>query len=243
MLDSHCHLDDPRFSDLPGTDARRRAAGVRVLVPGVRPATWAALRAEATARGWLFAVGTHPEHLDGVVTPLPSDLRGAVAIGECGLHRPSPVPIPLQAEVLGAHLEIAHAAGLPVILHCVRAHDVLPALLRSLGRSVRGVLHSYSGGAELVPVYEALGLHLAFGGAVTWPGSRRPVEALRRVSPHRLLLESDGPDQRPRFAVEDPAWGGASEPSMLPALCRAVEAIRGGPVEEHLERNARELGW
>lgn len=243
MLDSHCHLDDPRFSDLAGIEARRRAARVRVLVPGVQPASWASLRAEANARGWLFAVGTHPEHLDGVDAPLPTDLRDAVAVGECGLHRPSPVPIPRQAEVLLAHVEIARAAGLPVILHCVRAHDVLPALLRSLGGPLRGVLHSYSGGAELVPVYEALGLHLAFGGAVTWPGARRPVEALRRVSPHRLLLESDGPDQRPRFAAEDSAWGRASEPSMLPTLCRVVEAIRGSPVEEQLERNARELGW
>lgn len=243
MLDSHCHLDAPRFSDLPGVEARRHAAGVRVLVPGVRPATWPSLRTQAKASGWLFAVGTHPEHLDGVDAPLPVDLRDAVAIGECGLHRPSPVPMPRQSDVLRAHLEIAHAAGLPVILHCVRAHDLLPALLRSLGRPVRGVLHSYSGGADLVPTYEALGLHLSFGGAVTWAGARRPVEALRRVSPHRLLLESDGPDQRPRFAAEDRAWGRESEPSMLPSLCRVVEALRGSPVEEQLERNARELGW
>lgn len=243
MLDSHCHLDDPRFSELDGVEKRRKAAGVRVLVPGVRPATWSKLRAEAKVRGWLFAVGTHPEHLEGVDAPVPADLRDAVAIGECGLHRPAPVPIARQVEVLHAHLEVANAAGLPVILHCVRAHDALPGLLRSLGRPVRGVLHSYSGGAELVATYEALGLHLSFGGSVTWPGARRPVEALRRVSPHRLLLESDGPDQRPRFAVEDPHWGSASEPSMLPALCRVVEAIRGSPVEEQLERNARELGW
>jgi TatD DNase family protein len=105
------------------------------------------------------------------------------------------------------------------------------------------VIHSYSGGAELVPIYEALGLHLSFGGAVTWAGARRPVEALRRVSPHRLLLESDGPDQRPRFTDEDPAWGPQSEPSMLPNLCRAVEALRGAPVAAQVERNALELGW
>ena len=243
MLDSHCHLDDPRVTDLAAVEARRLEAGVRVLVPGVHPSTWAALRAQAPARGWMFAIGTHPEQLDRVGAPVPDDLYGAVAVGECGLHRPSPVPMARQAQVLVAHLEVAHAARLPVILHCVRAHDVLPALLRSLGRPVSGVIHSYSGGAELVPIYEALGLHLSFGGAVTWPGARRPVEALRRVSPHRLLLESDGPDQRPRFTDEDPAWGPRSEPSMLPNLCRAVEALRGGPVAAQVERNALELGW
>ncbi len=244
MLDSHCHLDDARFTDLPAVEARRQAAGVRVLVPAVHPDGWATLRSLAGRHGWMFALGTHPERLDGLADPLPHDLLGAVAIGECGLHRPSAVPMARQIEVLCGHLAIARDARLPVILHCVRAHDELPRVLRHFGCPIRGVLHSYGGGPELVPVYEALGLHLSFGGAITWRGARKPLEALRRVSADRLLLESDGPDQRPWF--EHDTWGPQSEPAMVPALLHAAAASRRtgrDELERQLEQNARALGW
>lgn len=246
MLDSHCHLDDPRYdADIDGVEARRRAAGVRVLVPGVDVRTGERLRERATEAGWLYALGTHPEHLDAHRAPedcAPSDVRGAAAVGECGLHRPSPVPMERQVAVLEAHLARAREAGLPVVLHCVRAHDVLPAVLRRHG-GARGVLHSYSGGAALVPIYTGLGLHLGFGGALTWAGARRPVEAMRRTPLERLLVESDGPDQRPRLPGWTAPW---SEPAAVPAIARRMAELRG--VDEHtlraaLDASARELGW
>ncbi len=247
VLDSHCHLDDPRYGGiLEEVEGRRLAVGVRVLVPGVGRDGWARLRATAGLRGWLFAVGTHPERLLGAASPVPEDCAGAAAVGETGLHRPSDVPMAQQIAVLLGHLEVARAAHLPVILHCVRAHDVLAPTIRRFagGRPIRGVVHSYSGGAALVPVYEALGLHLSFGGAITWKGARRPVEALRRVRPERVLLESDGPDQRPQ--LEGPPWGTQSEPAMLPEIAEIAARLRGEAAEvfsRQLAANAAELGW
>lgn len=246
MLDSHCHLDDPRYADLEAVEVRRLRANVRVLVPGVRPEKWAALRSQAQRRGWMYALGTHPEHLESVVDPLPADLVGASAVGECGLHRPAVVPMERQVAVLLGHLALAREACLPVILHCVRAHDELPRVLRTFGGPIRGVLHSYSGGRELVPIYEALGLHFSFGGAITWRNARRPIEALRRVPIERLLLESDGPDQRPRLPMQQAQWGEWSEPAMVPELLDAAARLRGGEADTlaaQLERNAAELGW
>lgn len=237
MLDSHCHLDDPRFlADLDDVERRAREAGVdRFVVPGVAPAQWGRLRELATTRGWRFGVGTHPYTLTET-TEVPTDVAGAAAIGECGLDGGVPVAMEIQEAVLRAHLALARDTGLPVILHCVRAHDRLLALLRRFG-PVRGVLHSYSGGAGLVPAYVAAGLHLSFGGALTWPGARKPVEALRGTPADRLLLESDAPDQCPH------PHRGRCEPAMLPLVLAAAERLRGEPLAAQLDTNARALGW
>lgn len=237
MLDSHCHLDDPRFlADLDDVERRAREAGVdRFLVPGVSPAQWGPLRALAAVRGWRFGVGTHPYTLV-TTTECPREADGAAAIGECGLDGGVPVAMEVQERVLRAHVALARETGLPLILHCVRAHDRLLPLLRPFGR-VRGVLHSYSGGADLVPAYVASGLHLSFGGAITWPGARKPVAALRRTPADHLLLETDAPDQCPH------PHRGRSEPAWLPLVLAAAERHRGEPLAERLDANARSLGW
>ena len=44
---------------------------------------------------------------------------------------------------------------------------------------IGGVLHSYSGGADKVERYAALGLHFSFAGPISFANARKPVEALR----------------------------------------------------------------
>src|SRR5512146_1246014 len=91
---------------------------------------------------------------------------GAVGIGECGLDAKSaeadagswPAPMDRQVRVLRAQLALARAHRLPVMLHCLKAHEALLALLREEPLPAGGVLHSYSGSAEQVPPYAALGL-------------------------------------------------------------------------------------
>lgn len=238
MLDSHCHLDDARYdADRAEVWDRAQRAGVsRVLVPGVHPRQWGRLRALARASGWSFALGTHPQCLPEGGGAAPDTLDGAVAVGECGLDGPTPTPMAEQERVLEAHLAVAREAGLPVILHCYRAHHRMLPLLRRWA-PLRGVMHSYSGGPELVDAYVALGLHLSFAGAITWEGARRPVNALRRVPRERLLAETDGPDQCPR------PHRGRSEPAYLVDVVAAMERLRDEPLVEALDANARALGW
>ncbi len=218
---------------------RARAVGVeQILIPGLHPGQWSVGAALAATHGLLHGVGTHPHHLTtaGAASATPKDPGGAVAIGECGLDGAISVPMDVQIQVLEAHLALARDAGLPVILHCWRAH---PQLLAVLGKwaPVRGVVHSYSGGADRVPAYLAFGLHLSFAGPLTWEGARKPVEALRRVPTDRLLLETDAPDQCPRPAR------GRNEPAFLPFVVEAAERFRGEPLREQLARNAQALGW
>jgi TatD DNase family protein len=242
MVDTHCHLDKPEFDgDRDAALARARAAGVDALVvPAVGPGSWAPLAdwCPRTA-GVHFGLGIHPQLLPDL-DPRTDDQRlseldaalargGAVGVGECGLDAPSVeagAPLDRQVAVLRAQLGLARRHRLPVMLHCLRAHDALLALLREEPLPAGGVLHSWSGSAEQVAPFAALGLHFAFAGPVTYERARKPLAAARAVPRDRLLLETDAPDQTPR------PRRGRNEPAFLPAIAAALADALGLSVAE-----------
>ncbi len=242
VIDTHCHLDVAAFDpDRDAVVARARAAGVTdLVVPAIGPEGWEGLRALARATpGVHFGLGLHPQRLPGLdprhddrhLADLEAALArgGAVGVGECGLDQPSVeagASMERQLAVLRAQLALARRFRLPVMLHCLRAHAPLLALLGEEALPAGGVLHSFSGSADQVRAYLPSGLHFSFAGPVTYERARRPLEAARAVPPERLLLETDAPDQTPR------PHRGRNEPSHLPGIAAAVAAALGAPVAE-----------
>jgi len=265
VIDTHCHLDSERFEpDRDEVLARAFAAGVRgLVVPAVGPDRWERLL-EWPRRDPRIQVGlgVHPQLLPEL--PESEDERhlarleallergGAIAVGECGLDGPSSHPAPTaaaghgapgghgapmerQVPVLERHLELARRFRLPVLLHCLRAHKELIALLKRVPFPEAGVvMHSYSGGADQVRFYANRGCHFSFAGPVTFEDARRPLDAARAVPMDRLLLETDAPDQAPH-----PHRGGRSEPGYLPLICAALARARGVAVEALAEVTTR----
>jgi len=239
MIDTHCHLDLAAFdADRTAVVARASAAGViGMLIPAIRPRTWAALHALArrhVGAGVRFALGIHPQIVPALAADeLAGDLtvrlieasRDACAIGECGLDGGTAAH-ELQEKVFRAHVRAARETGKPLVIHVLRAHDAAPRILRDEG-PVTGVLHSYSGGADLVPVYRDLGLAFSFAGPVTYANARRPVAAARAVPDELLLAETDAPDQAP-----EAHRGGRSEPAFVAAVIAGLAAARGATIEE-----------
>lgn len=228
LIDTHCHLDTAAFdADRAEVIARAVAAGVTgMLVPAIRPRTWTALR--AMARGPVrIALGIHPqvvpdldadEVLDADAIARAVTEAGACAVGECGLDGATGAR-ELQEQLLRAHVRAARLVGRPLVIHVLRAHDAAPRILREERvHEVGGVMHSYSGGADLVPVYRDLGLCFSFAGPVTYPNARKPLEAARAVPDELLLAETDAPDQSSR--------GGRSEPAYVADVIAALAAAR-----------------
>ncbi len=277
MIDTHCHLDMPAFAeDVDAVVGRATAAGVvGMLVPAIRPATWAACAAlveRHAGAGLRLAIGVHPQIVPelapdeiGRVSRDPAGIEGelsrdgdidaiaawiareaiayhAVAIGECGLDGAT-ADMPRQEALFRAHIRAAWLTGLPLVIHVLRAHDRAPRILREeLERAriheempvggtqsmpVGGVLHSYSGGAELVDVYRELGMAFSFAGPVSYANARKPVEAARLIPEHLLLAETDAPDQAP-----EGHRGGRSEPAFVAAVIAGLAAARGTTAEE-----------
>ncbi len=254
MFDTHCHLDKAEFDgDRDAVLARARAAGVTdVVVPAIGPDGWDGLAAWARRTpGVHFGLGIHPQLLpeldqagdDRRLADLEAALArgGAAGIGECGLDGPSVdagASMDRQVAVLRAHLRLARRLALPVMLHCLRAHDALLALLDEEPLPAGGVLHSWSGSADQVRAYLRHGLHFSFAGPVTYERARKPLEAARAVPRDRLLVETDAPDQTPR------PHRGRNEPSFLPGIVAAVASavgITAAELDALTSANARAL--
>lgn len=103
---------------------------------------------------------------------------------------------------------------------------------------LRGVVHAFSRGPDLARRFLDLGLHIAFGGAVTRPRSRA-VQSAAVVPDARLLLETDAPS----IGLEGiPAE--RTEPAHVRDVAAALAAVRGDDLETVARRttaNAVEL--
>lgn len=189
-------------------------------MPGVEPGQWRrAQRLRAKGLALRFAVGQHP-CFEGEIAEVEAwiDRLGAVAIGEVGWDRAAAFD---DARVDGS-IELARARQLPVILHVVGAHGHAVERLRRHAK-LRGVVHAYSGSADLVDVYVRLGLHLSIGPSVLNPHARKVAAAAARVPDERLLVETDAPDQTP-------------EPADVARVAARVAALRGATPEAIAER-------
>lgn len=264
MYDSHCHLDFPFLvADLEGHLARARALGVESWhVPGCGPSQWDALVGLVGMRGVSLGVGVHPgwaleivpegseaarvgsavEEAVGRIAQRAKAL-GAAAIGECGLDRPlmrsGGASREVQLALFEAQLVVARELCLPVVLHVVGEHGATLDLLQRVGElPCGGVVHGYSGSAELVDRYVAHGLAVGMGSRLTAPGARRVREALQRVPLDRLLLETDAPDQAPA-GERGFERAGRGVPSDLVAILDAAAAQRGLSSKEVAERTAQ----
>jgi TatD DNase family protein len=232
LVDTHCHLFyKPLRDDLDGVLARASAAGVtRIVVPAYDLSSWDEVRTLSERPGIYPALGLHPWVADEPLDPaqLRDRLREcrAVAVGEIGLDAKVEEPsMETQRRVLRMQLRVARDLDLPVLLHCRDAFDELIVELREFAPDLRGVIHAFSKAPDLAQRFLDLGMHLAFGGAVTRPGSKagRSVEM---VPEKRMLLETDAPS----IALLDVPPEGV-EPRHVREIAETAARIRGVPVE------------
>ena len=201
FFDTHAHLDQPEFdADRSGVIARAKAAGVEtILCPAVSAASSRGLLQLGEEFDLPVAVGIHPNSTaeaaadDWQQVALMSSHPRVVALGETGLDRYWDLsPLTRQQEYLDRHLRLAQEQDLPVILHCRdAAAELMPMLREAAGRGpLRGVLHAFSGDADLAAECVALGFFISFAGNITY--TNRKFDSLRAaartVPDDRLLL-------------------------------------------------------
>ena len=229
-FDTHCHLDTPPLGDrAPAVVDAARAAGVeRILAVATDRASLAKLAGLRGLPGVLIAAGQHPwvAHEDLSRDELAAHLRalGAVAVGEIGLdfRHENAAPRERQVAQLTWQLELAVDLDLPVSLHVRGAFDEALALLRRFHPRLRGAVHAFSRGADLARRFWGLGLHIAFGGAITQSRARLAHEAAPAVPLDRLQVETDPP----AIAVH-PTPAQAVEPRHAVFVGQALARLRG----------------
>ena len=241
MIDSHCHLDLPAFNeDLHTVINRARENGVYgFLIPGTTEQGWQRqLAIQQQYRGIFLAFGWHPWFLPASLTTGLSALEKAVSeqrkrivgIGEIGLDATIDIPMQVQETWLTEQLRLAQAHKLPVVLHHLKTHHRLPALIKKSGFSYGGVIHGYSGNSHVAQQYIDLGFKLGIGGTITYSRGSKTREAIKSVGLSSLLLETDSPDM-PLHGFQ----GERNEPSRVRQVVKAMSDVLSLPEQDIME--------
>ena len=251
-IDTHCHLDAGEFdADRAAVLARARAAGVAMQVlPAVAVQTFAVVRERAHAQGLAYALGIHPLYVGraadddlGRLAEALAEYRDdprLVAVGEIGLDFFVPGLDPLRQErFYFAQLELARAAGLPVILHVRRSADALLKGLRRIGVA-GGIAHAFNGSRTQADIFTGLGFALGFGGAMTFDRALQIRRLATELPDAALVLETDAPDIPPQWLYRNAEQrtageGSRNEPGELPRIAATLAALRGCPLREIAE--------
>lgn len=252
LIDTHAHLDDPRFAaDLTAVLDRAAAAGVeRVLTIGIDAATSRAAAGLAERFPALAAVvGIQPNHAAEVETGDWDEIvrlaesPAAVAVGETGLDRYwDRCPFPVQEEYFARHLELARRLDKPAVIHCREAEADVVRMLRTAFDAhgpIRGVMHSFTGDAATAAACFDMGLHVSFAGMVTYKNADALRAVAKGIPADRLLVETDSP-----YLAPVPVRGKRNEPAFVAHTAALLAELRGEPLDrlaEQTTRNAREL--
>ena len=222
LIDSHCHLDFPDFSEeRDEIIARAHAAGVRQIVTiSTRARKLQTLLDIADRYDSVFcSVGTHPNNADEELDITADDLirlsqhPKVVAIGEAGLDYfyDTQKPEDQKAGLL-QHIAAARETGLPLVIHSRSAdEDMVAILTEETGKGAFPfILHCFSAGPELARIGVALGGYVSFSGILTFPKSEELREIAKTIPHDRLLVETDAPYLAPK------KWRGKrNEPSYV----------------------------
>jgi TatD DNase family protein len=238
LFDAHCHLQDDRFGGMvdPVLERARENKVATVMCCGCREGDWRSVLDLSAKDGVMVSFGLHPWYVIRRTSQWFEELKWALhavpsaGVGEIGLdNKIENDDRAAQEDVFIRQLRLARELMRPVSIHCRGAFGRMIELVEKEGGvEYGGLIHSYSGPRELVPVLEELGLSLSFSGAITRPQNKRGRLALSAVSHKRLLIETDSPDMPP----EGVQPGAVNEPAYLPIVLDTVAKLIGLSSEE-----------
>jgi len=236
LIDTHCHLEMSQFDgDREDVISRAKEAGFEALIT-VGSNLEGTLKALKLAEQYDFihaSVGIHPHDAKDFSQIIYEDLKEmtknkkVVAIGETGLdYHYDHSPRDVQREVFRRHLALAKETGLPVIIHSREAKEDTMAILNESGID-RGVLHCFSGDAEMAEQAMSIGLAISLAGPVTFKKSTNLREIARLVPDDYLLVETDAP-----YLAPEPFRGKRNEPYYMRLTAKYVAELRGISFED-----------
>jgi TatD DNase family protein len=234
LIDSHCHLNYEGLAERQDEvleNARKRGVSGFLNI-STRKREWNDVVGVAERHDDVWAsVGVHPHEADAH-----PDLGAAalvdgtnhprvIAIGECGLdYYYDKSDRQAQRERFQAHIEAARKTGLPLIVHTREAEDDTAEILGEAVRDggVTGVLHCFTGSADLARKGLDLGFFISLSGIVTFKNAEDLQKTARWLPADRMLVETDSP-----FLAPVPHRGQTCEPAFVADTASFVAQLRG----------------
>jgi TatD DNase family protein len=257
LIDSHAHLDSPRYADdREAMLARAYEAGVGTVLSigiGEGPAEmqqardicrqFNGQRANGASIPRLYAsAGVYPHNtheIDDVALAKLDNLLAepeVIACGEIGLdYYHEGTPHTVQHSGLIRQLEIAASRKRPILIHCRPkngmndAWDHLFELLEAHWRptGLGGIMHCF--GAEWEQAQRSLdmGFLISFAGNLTYPKSQPLRDVAARLPLDGVLVETDAP-----WLAPAPYRGQRNEPAWVQQTALVLAGLIGVEQEE-----------
>ena len=269
LIDSHAHLDSPRYTDdRAAMLARAWQAGVgAVLAIGIGEGPADMHRTLDICREFnarpesgagipkLYAsAGVYPHNTaeidDAVLSRLDKLLSEpeTIACGEIGLdYYHEGAPHETQREGLVRLLEVAAARKRPILIHCrpkdgtADAWDELFDILDAHWpqTGLGGIMHCFGGGWEQARRSLDLGFLISFAGNLTYPKAQPLRDVAARVPLDGVLVETDAP-----WLAPAPHRGKRNEPGYVSLTAQALAGLLGveaGEIASATTKNFRRL--
>ena len=263
MIDSHAHLDSPRYDeDRDALLARAYEAGVRtVLSIGIGDGPDTMHQALDLARQYSGKPGVPKIYASAGVHPHEAQLAGeaayakleglleqpeVLACGEIGLdyfydHSPREV----QKAAFIRQMEIAVAHRKPIIIHCRPSDgstnawdDTLTTLEEQWAPTgLGGILHCFTGEWTHAKRAMDLGFLISFAGNITFPKAQPIRDTAATVPLDRMLIETDAP-----FLAPIPNRGKRNEPAWVKEVAAKIGEILGLDATNIADQTSRNFG-
>ena len=209
-FDSHAHYYDERFLDECSEgvdnliDALLNESVSYIINVGTSPETSRLAINQAKRFDNMYtAIGIHPSDtrflsdLDSELSDIEALIKDkdnkCVCLGEIGLdyHYPD-TDKEKQMRYFDAQMRLAERLSIPISIHDREAHEDVMNMIRRYP-DVRGVLHSFSGSAEMARELVSLGYMISFSGTLTFTNARKPKEVAAALPRESVLIETDCP--------------------------------------------------
>lgn len=247
LIDTHCHLTDPKFTDVKGVIANARKAGVeKIFMPSgsVENAKRTVLIAEQ--EGLYAMVGVHPEDIESVVDintmiyeleEISSKSDRVIGIGEIGLdfyYDKEKKTKEKQVEIFVAQMELAVRLRLPVVIHMREAEMEMKAILEKMEKLPKGQFHCFAGSEDFLKYVLDKGFYVSFAGNITYKSAQGLRRLLTLVPLSRLLLETDSP-----YLAPEPVRGTVNTPANVKIIATAIAQELHLDDEEVIEQTGK----
>ncbi|MDD6035779.1 MAG: TatD family hydrolase [Lachnospiraceae bacterium] len=253
IFDTHAHYDDEAFDEDRDAVLGSLADGGVGLVVNICASKESLRKTEELTKKYPFmygAVGIHPDYVgeldSGIMDELSqlADEEKIVAIGEIGLDYYWDIaPREVQRKWFEQQLSLALEKDLPVVIHSREAtNETLEIIRRTYLESegkLRGVIHCFSGSAEIAKEYTDMGFYIGVGGVVTFKNGKKLKEVVEALPLDKLVIETDCP-----YLAPVPYRGKRNDSTLLKLVIEEIAALRGMTAEEVervTEENARRL--
>lgn len=257
LVDSHCHLNDPKLGkDRDEVIQRARDAGVTAMVC-VGYDMESSRRAIDIANSHddvYAAIGVHP-HDAKTMTPRDidelarlADSAKVVAVGEIGLDYYRDLsPRDVQQKAFREQLELARNLSVPVVIHSRDADEESFEIIAEYEQQALpdwpkdrplGIMHCFAGDLPLALRYIELGFIISIPAACTYPGAEKTRAVASGIPLRWMAVETDAP-----YIPPQSMRGQRNEPAFIRETVQCIADMRGARFEDVADGTAMSAAW